>query len=56
MVDHMTLVAIPRPEMAGEIDVDRAQIELTPTGPIELRTIDAEVVTAACVEKGIPTV
>ncbi len=40
MVDHMTLVAVPRPEVAGEIDVDRAEIECTPTGPIEWRLLE----------------
>lgn len=40
MVDHMTLVAVPRPEVAGEIDVCRPEIECTPTGPIEWRVLE----------------
>lgn len=39
MVEHMTFVAVPRPEVAGLIDVDRSEIEITPTGPIEWRVL-----------------
>ena len=41
MVEHMTLVAVPRPEVAGDIDVNRADIEVTSTGPIEWRALGA---------------
>ena len=36
----MTLVAVPWPEVAGDIDVERAHIEITPSGPIEWRTLE----------------
>jgi hypothetical protein len=40
MVGYMTLVAVPRPEVAGEIDVSLPEIECTPTGPIEWRVLE----------------
>ncbi len=36
----MTVIAVPRPEVAGEIDVERADIEVTSTGPIEWRVLE----------------
>lgn len=37
----MTVVMVPRPEVAGEIDSDRADIEVTSSGPIEWRMLGA---------------
>ncbi len=42
MVEHMTLVAVPVIAVAGEFDATRADIEVTPSGPIEWRVLESD--------------